>query len=65
MKQLVFFLILLILTSCSKIESKEIKSNLNEIMDFNVNYTFDDYLKVLKKIDMNREYPNPNDIYIK
>ena len=49
MKQLVFFLIFLILTSCSKIESKEIKSNLNEIMDFNVNYTFDDYLKVLRK----------------
>ena len=23
------------------------------------------HLKVLKKIDMNREYPNPNDIYIK
>ena len=65
MKQLVFFLIFLILTSCSKIESKEIKSNLNEIMDFNKNYTFEDYLKVLRNIDMNREYPNPNDIYIK
>ena len=65
MKQLVLFLIFLTSISCSKIQSKEIKSNLNEIMDFNVNYTFDDYLKVLKKIDMNREYPNPNDIYIK
>ena len=65
MKHLVFFLIFLTSISCTKIQSKEIKSNLNEIMDFNINYTFEDYLKVLRKIDMNREYPNPNDIYIK
>ena len=65
MKQLVLFLIFLTSISCSKIQSKEIKSNLNEIMDFNINYTFEDYLKVLRKIDMNREYPNPNDVYIK
>ena len=65
MKQLTLFLIFLILISCSNIKSNEIKSDLKEIMDFNKNYTFDEYLKVLRKIDMNREYPNPNDIYIK
>ena len=65
MKQLTFFLIFLILISCSNIKSNEIKSDLNEIMDFNKNYTFDEYLKVLRKIDMSKEYPNPNDIYIK
>ena len=65
MKQLTFFLIFLILISCSNIKSNEIKSDLNEIMDFNKNYTFDEYLKVLKKINMNKEYPNPNNIYIK
>ena len=65
MKHLVFFLIFLTSISCTKIQSKEIKSNLNEIMDFNKNYTFDEYLKVLRKIDMSKEFPNPNDIYIK
>ena len=65
MKQLAFFLIFLILISCSNITSNEIKSDLSEIMDFNKNYTFDEYLKVLRKIDMSKEYPNPNDIYIK
>ena len=65
MKQLTLFLIFLILISCSNIKSNEIKSDLNEIMDFNKNYTFDEYLKVLRKIDMSKEYPNPNDIYIK
>ena len=65
MKQLTFFLIFLILISCSNIKSNEIKSDLSEIMDFNKNYTFDEYLKVLRKIDMSKEYPNPNDIYIK
>ena len=42
-----------------------IQNHLNLIMDFNKNYTFDEYLKVLRKIDMSKEYPNPNDIYIK
>ena len=65
MKQLTLFLIFLILISCSNIKSNEIKSDLKEIMDFNKNYTFDEYLKVLRKIDMSKEYPNPNDIYIK
>ena len=65
MKQLTLFLIFLILISCSNIKSNEIKSDLSEIMDFNKNYTFDEYLKVLKKIDISKEYPNPNDIYIK
>ena len=73
MKQLTFFLIFLILISCSniksneitKIKSNEIKSDLSEIMDFNKNYTFDEYLKVLRKIDISKEFPNPNDIYIK
>ena len=65
MKQLTFFLIFLILISCSNIKSNEIKSDLSEIMDFNKNYTFDEYLKVLRKIDMSKEFPNPNDIYIK
>ena len=65
MKQLTFFLVFLILISCTNIKSNEIKSDLNEIMDFNKNYTFDEYLKVLRKIDMSKEYPNPNDIYIK
>ena len=73
MKQLTLFLIFLILISCSNIKSNEItniksneiKSDLKEIMDFNKNYTFDEYLKLLRKIDMSREYPNPNDIYIK
>ena len=65
MKQLTLFLIFLILISCSNIKSNEIKSDLNEIMDFNKNYTFDEYLKVLRKIDLSKEFPNPNDIYIK
>ena len=65
MKQLTFFLIFLILIACSNIKSNEIKSDLSEIMDFNKNYTFDEYLKVLRKIDMGKEYPNPNDVYIK
>ena len=65
MKQLTFFLIFLILISCSNIKSNEIKSDLSEIMDFNKNYTFDEYLKVLRKIDLSKEFPNPNDIYIK
>jgi len=65
MKQLTFFLIFLILISCSKVKSNKIKSDLSEIMDFNKNYTFDEYLKVLRTIDMSKEYPNPNDIYIK
>ena len=65
MKQLTFFLIFLILISCSNIKSNAIKSDLSEIMDFNKKYTFDEYLKVLRKIDMSKEYPNPNDIYIK
>ena len=73
MKQLTLFLIFLILISCSniksneitKIKSNEIKSDLSEIMDFNKNYTFDEYLKVLRKIDISKEFPNPNDIYIK
>ena len=65
MKQLTLFLIFLILISCSNIKSNEIKSDLGEIMDFNKNYTFDEYLKVLRKIDTGKKYPNPNDVYIK
>ncbi len=42
-----------------------LESDLNEILDFNKIYTFDDYLDVLKEIDMRRKFPNPNDIYLK
>ena len=65
MKVFVIFISFLILTSCLKSPSKEIKEDLTEIMDFNNKYTFDEYLKALSKIDMYKEYPDPNNINIK
>ena len=54
MKKLIFIIILM--TSCARQDLKE--SNISENIDFNKNYSFIEFKKLLEIYNVQKEYPN-------
>ena len=54
MKKLIFIIILI--TSCVRQDFKE--SNISENIDFNKNYSFIEFKKLLEIYNVQKEYPN-------
>ena len=51
-----FFLILFLITSCVKKNDIVVKDSIS--VDFDKNYTFTEYEKILEKYNDNKNYPN-------